>query len=449
MKKFLTALLMIFVSLLHANYSDQHFEYRDMDSMFQNAEEVNNLIYNSASKQLELADDATFGYIIFAYDSSEEPFDEGLPSWNGYAPRYANSGFAVQMRFPYSNTWSPWVTVGYWHKDIWNPYGSTSWSGGRVNIDEVELYNYQSKWQFKVVMMRNDVTLEAPGINKLSFFASDSRTTNSYSVINAINDKPEAIFIDTEFYYQYGLDDEIGGSICSPTSVSMILRSFDIELDPVQFARDNYDEHWGIFGNWPRVVQNASEFGLDGAVTRYRTWSDAREVLARGGRIAISVGQPLYSGHLMMLAGFDDNGNPIIHDPARSNGYAYKFNKADISNSWFQKGGVSYTFYLKDSTTAIDEYGDQKVSDDFKLIQNYPNPFNNTTKICYQIPSMGTYELKIFNLRGKEVLSKNLGELSTGQYNFTWEVENLSSGVYIAKVSGKEFDASTRMIYLK
>ena len=90
-----------------------------------------------------------------------------------------------------------------------------------------------------------------------------------------------------------------------------------------------------------------AEFGLDGAVTRYRTWSEAREVLANGGRISMSVGPPLYPGHLMMFAGFTSDGRPIVHDPAKSNGYSYIFNKTSLSQSWFAKGGVAYTFYFQ------------------------------------------------------------------------------------------------------
>ena len=58
---------------------------------------------------------------------------------------------------------------------------------------------------------------------------------------------------------------------------------------------------------------------------------------------------------LMMLAGFDSQGNPLVHDPARKDGYGHKFNKTDLSKSWFNKGGIAYTFYF-DSTsiTSID-----------------------------------------------------------------------------------------------
>ena len=433
-----------------ANYPDQYFKYKDMEMLFENAVEVSNLQFSNG--EIELVADQKEGYIIFQPDSSEYPFNEGLPSWNGFAPREQNSAFKVQMRFPYGNGWSPWLTVGFWKRDIWSSYGSTSYSGGKINIDIAKLYAYQQKWQFKVIMERTHTSYETPRLNKLSFFVSDSRTTSSFNVLDAVADNPEEIFIDTEFYHQYSLDPVIGGSICSPTSVAMILRSYDIELDPVQFARDNKDPYWDIFGVWPRVVQNASEFGLDGAVTRYRDWSDAREVLGNGGRIAISVGQPLYTGHLMMLAGFDENGTPIIHDPARSNGYAYKFNKSDLSRSWFNKGGVSYTFFLKDSinTTGLDRAGKIKTPKKHKLVWNYPNPFNNSTSINFIVNNPNEVNMTIFNLQGKSVLEKDFGKLQSGQYSFLWNVsENVSSGVYVVKIDVGNSHFQSRLLYLK
>ena len=194
------------------------------------------------------------------------------------------------------------------------------------------------------------------------------------------------IFIPTEHYYQYALDPGIGGDICSPTSVSMVLKSYNIDVDPLQFAKDNYDTYWRMFGIWPKAVQNAAEYNLNGEVSRYRTWSEAYDVLAAGGRIVMSVGMPLYTGHLMMLAGFDSQGNPLVHDPARKDGEGYKFDKTDLSKSWFNKGGVAYTFFLDSTTTtSVENENHVQVVKDFKL-NVYPNPFNPQTNIRFEAP---------------------------------------------------------------
>ncbi|MBN2279859.1 MAG: C39 family peptidase [Candidatus Marinimicrobia bacterium] len=443
---------LLFIPGMAEFYPDQHFEYRDMTLMFAEAAVVSNIQLNNEKNSLELVENETLGFVEFAPDSSVYPFNEGLPSWNGYAPRNDAASFAVQMRFAGPSGWSPWVTVGYWKNYIWNVYGTTSWSDGYVDIDIIKLNDYLKQWQFKIIIQRNHRDLPSPTINKLSFFVSDTRTTKAFNVLAAVAEKPEQIFIETEFYHQYSLDPVIGGSICSPTSVAMILRSYGIELDPVQFARDNEDPYWEIFGVWPRVVQNAAEFGLDGAVTRYRTWSDAYEVLAKGGRIAISVGQPLYAGHLMMLAGFDENGAPIIHDPARSNGYAYKFNKSDLSRSWFEKGGVSYTFYLKDSTntTDIDLTENIEIPDKHKLVWNYPNPFNNLTNINFIVEKRSLVKMTIYDIKGKIINSEDFGQLHVGKYSTTWNVlGGISSGVYMVKIATDFSESTARILYLK
>ncbi|MFP4548975.1 MAG: C39 family peptidase [Fidelibacterota bacterium] len=448
--------ILIFTATVFADtYPDQHFEYRDIKDLFDNAVEIENIVFNNVDEAIQLAEDATTGSIIFASDSADYPFNEGLPSWNGFAPRQEQSAFAVQMRFPYGNGWSPWVTVGFWKDFIWSSYGNTSWNGGKVNIDEVELFSYVNKWQFKILMKRSNTSLATPKINKLSFFASDSRTTGAFDLLTVLGDNPEPIFINTEFYYQYGLDEEIGGSICSPTSVAMILRSYDIEVEPVQFARDTKDPKYGIFGVWPRVVQNASEFGLDGAVTRYRNWSEPREVLANGGRIAISVGQPLYTGHLMMLAGFTDNGKPIIHDPAQSDGYSYIFDKSALSRSWFEKGGVSYTFYLKDSlpVTSIDQQYEGK-PEKLSILSNYPNPFNGITKIKFILDKQQAVSISVYDIRGNCVFDRQYSQLDKGIHTLTWnpeesQGEKLSTGIYVARFKTENNRYSTNMIYLK
>lgn len=447
-----TAIIFLFVlpyNVFAQNYPDQFYFLR-IDSIYQNIETNVGLKLSSDGKSIMLQDSVNNGYIILKPQSSGSPFNEGLPSWNGTSPNN-NSGFRVQMRFPYGGGWSPWLTVGFWKSNILGSYGSTSYGGGYIDIDNVKLNSYQSSWQFKILMKRSSVSVESPTIHKLSFFVSDSRTTSSVNIPNIVNDNPTAIFIPTTFICQYDVDTTIGPSICSPTSVSMILKSYNIDVDPYQFALDTKDPYYNIFGVWPRAVQNASEYGLDGAVTRYRTWSEAREVLANGGRISMSVGSPLYPvGHLLMLAGFTNNGSPIVHDPARSDGYSHIFNKTSLSQSWFTKGGVAYTFYLVDSATvSVENPNEQVIVDDYQLMQNYPNPFNPSTSISFSIPQAGLVKLSVYDILGNEIEILVDDYLGAGNYTTSFNAANLSSGVYIYRIQTENFVKAKQMMLIK
>lgn len=431
-------------------YSDQNYVLR-IDSIFQNIETNVGLKLSSDGKSIMLQDGIINGYVILKPQYSQYPFNEGLPSWNGTAPN-DNSAFKIQMRFPHGSGWSPWLTVGFWKANIWSSYGTTSYAGGYVDYDYVKLNSYQSAWQFKVIMTRTTSEQLSPTLHKLSFFISDSRTTSSINFTQILNDNPAQIFIPTNFIYQYGVDPQIGGSICSPTSVAMILRSYNISVNPYQFALDTYDPHFNMFGIWPRVVQNASEYGLDGAVTRYRTWSETREVLANGGRISMSVGLPLYEGHLIMLAGFTSDGRPIVHDPAKSNGYSYIFNKSDLSHSWFDKGGVAYTFYPSDSIATSVEFpnGETTIANNFQLYQNYPNPFNPSTRIQYQLSSNLHVSLKVYDVLGNEVSILVDEYKSAGTYEVEFSNTNgLTSGIYFYQLEVDNFLETKKMLLLR
>lgn len=454
-KYFFLMFLFLAPSIVSAQYPDQDYVLRT-DQIFAEIYESENVRLSDDGKSIVLQDSALTGYFILNPDTSEYLFNRGLPSWNGHSAN-EYSGFKVQMKFRYGSGWTSWLTAGYWEAQIWNPYGSTSYGGKEIDIDYVKLDSYANEWIFKVLLKRKSLDDESPSIKKLSFFVSDSRTTSLFDYEkDAQNDNPEEILIPTQHFYQYGLDPGIGGNICSPTTVSMILRSYDIDVEPVQFARDTYDPYYGLFGVWPRVVQNAAEYGLDGAVTRYRSWSETREVLANGGRIGMSIGRPLYAGHLVMLAGFDSNGNPLVHDPAQQDGYAKKFSKRDISRSWFEKGGIAYTFYPEDEipVSISEEKVLTEIPSEFELKQNYPNPFNPSTNIAFSIPEEAEVTIRIFNTLGQEVALLAENYFSAGNHLIKFNGGSLSGGVYIytlnaVSVSGQRFSGSGKALLLK
>ena len=424
---------------------DQFYEMR-IDSIIANIESSQGIKVSLDGKSIILDESSLDGYFILKEQSSQNLFNQGLPSYNGRASGDKGS-FKVQMRFPYLNRWSPWLTIGYWKNNIWASYGLTSYAGGYIDIDYVKINSYINKWQFKVILTRTDIASASPSIHKLSFFVSDSKTTSSVNINQLVNDKPSPIFIPTSFVYQYGVDPVIGKDICSPSTVSMIIKSYNIPVDTYQFALATYDSFHKLFGVWPRVVQNASEFGLDGAVTRYRNWSETKKVLDAGGRIGMSIGQPLYAGHIVMLAGFSNDGSPIVHDPAKSSGQAYIHDKAKLSEAWFAKGGIAYTFYPTENVVSVND--NHELPNSYELFQNYPNPFNPQTIIGYQIAKAGFVSLKVYDITGREVAELVNESQSQGRYEVLFNGSNLASGVYLYRLQVGDFSQMKKFVLMK
>jgi len=437
MKRFVFFLSML--TLVLADHPDQSRVVRGHE-LWAKVLNSSNVELGEDGASITLVDGETYGFFTLEADTFAFPFNRGLPSWNGEAI-HAQCGFKVSMRFPYGDGWSPWLTVGYWKNDIWPSYGATSYAAGDIDIDYVVLDDFHTVYQWRVDLKRQLAGHLSPSVRKLSFFVSDQRTTNNVDLGAIVNDDPPQIYYPTNFVCQYNVDPEIGGSICSPTSTVLAIRSYDIEVDPLAFAQDNYDDHWNLFGVWPRAVQNAAGYHLDGAVTRYRTWSQAYDTLAAGGRVVMSVGPPLYSGHLMMLAGFDAQGDPIVHDPARQDGEGHEFNKYLLSQSWFDKGGVAYTFF-PDATVGVDDRDVYSQPEQMALHPNFPNPFNPSTTLRFTVSSAERVQLAVYDLTGRQVAELVNGHLTAGSHEVSWNARGLASGVYLVRL---ETGAETRV----
>jgi photosystem II stability/assembly factor-like uncharacterized protein len=85
----------------------------------------------------------------------------------------------------------------------------------------------------------------------------------------------------------------------------------------------------------------------------------------------------------------------------------------------------------------------------YALHQNYPNPFNPATKISFSIPAAGNTELRIYDLLGNETAEVMSSYLTAGTYDYTFNAENLSSGIYIYKLTSGLYSASRKMILVK
>jgi hypothetical protein len=103
--------------------------------------------------------------------------------------------------------------------------------------------------------------------------------------------------------------------------------------------------------------------------------------------------------------------------------------------------------FLGDNTTSTNDISSQPV--EFVLEQNYPNPFNPSTNINFLIPEPGMVTLKIFNIIGEEV-AELLNEFKeAGNYEINFSADNLTTGIYIAKLSTGNNIQTIKMSLLK
>lgn len=86
---------------------------------------------------------------------------------------------------------------------------------------------------------------------------------------------------------------------------------------------------------------------------------------------------------------------------------------------------------------------------DFLLHQNYPNPFNPSTTISYSIPDPGLVTLKIYNIRGQEIMTLVDQKQAAGNHKITFDASTLASGFYIYRLSAGKHVDTKKMLFIK
>jgi flagellar hook assembly protein FlgD len=91
---------------------------------------------------------------------------------------------------------------------------------------------------------------------------------------------------------------------------------------------------------------------------------------------------------------------------------------------------------------------------EFALLQNYPNPFNPSTDIRFDLPVVTNVRLVIYNITGQEVRTLINGNMDAGVQRVTWDGKdnsgkNISSGVYLYRITADKFSQTKKMMLLK
>lgn len=90
-----------------------------------------------------------------------------------------------------------------------------------------------------------------------------------------------------------------------------------------------------------------------------------------------------------------------------------------------------------------------EIPKDFELYQNYPNPFNPSTTIKYKISENSSVILKVYDVLGTEIKTLVNQKQPAGNYEVTFNANELTSGVYLYRLHTELFSLTKKMLYLK
>lgn len=186
--------------------------------------------------------------------------------------------------------------------------------------------------------------------------------------------------------------------------------------------------------SWKSVKLNANTDGVSGAIV-YATDENSNTV---------------------NYAATDGNGDFIISGLEPGN-YTLTTDKVAYAGSISASVAVDYStnftatqdLTLTPETVSAVSGNSNAIITDFALSQNYPNPFNPSTLISYQLPKAGMVTLKVYNIIGQEIATLVNEAKNAGQYSIRFDGTNLTSGIYLYKMSSGNVTMTKKMILMK
>lgn len=292
---------------------------------------------------LVLTDGVTDG----VYESPEltvPAFEYLVASWSADTPVGTYISVSGRAFVDMKGEWSDWLSWGKW-----SPYikrGSTDQKDAlaRIDTDTFTVLGSSgetaSKIQLRIALHTDDpavtpVFREVCGTMKNTLDGQAIPVWHGDADVNL----PESVLIaEAPAISQSVRDRDIAGSICSPTTVTVMLNARGENLFPEEIALREYDFHYEGFGNWPFTVAMAGTFGYTG-YCHYGDFDFLRQELACGRTVGLSV---RYSNS-------PDGGYPYLENAPISNTGGHLISIVGYG----VEDGVEY-FYSNDSAAATD-----------------------------------------------------------------------------------------------
>lgn len=287
--------------------------------LWSNAESCDNLIIEN---KLIKMDDITKNGTLITSDFHIDNFSELVPSWNVLIDK--NSAVTFMFSVGNENGYSDFFTMGYWKENYKASFKSQSDEYAKVSIDTI-ITKIDSIDRIKIKVIFKKTTTDNTMLKNISI------TTKGINSVNTFNfDVLEDKFIDVAPRQQLSIP-TIGSSICSPTSLSMLMNFYGFSDTQDVVAGKVFDKGENIYGNWTFNASYAG--GFDGLYSRVEYINDLSQImdyLNQDIPMAFSiktnskdelVGSLMgySSGHLVVLVGvkeIDGTWYGIVNDPA-------------------------------------------------------------------------------------------------------------------------------------
>jgi hypothetical protein len=299
-----------------------------------------------------------------------------IPTWE--AVTEGDSVVKVQVRGQAADgTVSSWDSMAEWTLD--NPsrqrrsLGSQTDDLARVSVDTWQAATPLTQWQVRVSLYRNAATKPVVRLDRVGAMASalvprgSTATSAPGPAAGTVLDVPTfSQMTHSGHYPQWGGG---GEAWCSPTSTAMVLAYYGLQPGPFpditaghadaqvdHTARLVYDHAYEGTGNWAFNTAYASTLTTgDAYVTRLRDLRAAEDFIAAGVPLVASIafgrnqltGAPISAsiGHLLVVVGFEADGDVVVNDPAGATNSAVRrvYDRDEFEDIWINaSGGVVY-----------------------------------------------------------------------------------------------------------
>jgi hypothetical protein len=321
---------------------------------------LTNIYTNKDSSRMIIAgDDAS---LISPVCKTKFPFNEIIMCWNCFAGD--SSGLAISIAASPDNV--NWWNFAYQNWRVESDFGAIDEDSlprkkisgaGFVDIDIIKLEKPAIYYKFKIVFSHKD---SLPFyLDRISICYSNTHADIRQQGIwgnQLLADLPK-VALAVPFLSQKALPDSISDRTCSPTSLAMVLNYHNHQCFPLEVSAAVYDPFAEIYGNWPYNIQAAYLMGLQKTwIGRHNSFFEIASEINSGKPVIISIDVPPAklanapypttggAGHLIVVRGFDGEGNVLVNDPAGENPHEgmVAYDLKALTEIWVERGGVAY-----------------------------------------------------------------------------------------------------------